>query len=463
VPCPFIAHTQLNSGDFVVVTKIDGNSITVSNHDWNNHKLNAAEFKKIFSGTVLAAEAAPVVKMASFSNFSKAIKLPAIVVGLLFVLASVLILHPGYFANPYWPAWLLTLFKTAGFAVSVLLLIQSVDSNNPLVQKLCQTSSKINCNAILSSKAAKVFEGLSWSEVGFYYFAGTWLMLLFGGGGASIWLVLALFNFVSLPYTVYSIYYQARVAKQWCVLCCIVQGLLWLEATTFFFSVPFSITAWGNVLPNGPETLITLSCMLAPVILWLMLKPLFLKLQLLQPLKNQLRNFKYNTEIFNKLLNDKPRYITPEREWSIVLGNPEALNVITMVSNLYCNPCAQAHKLLEEWLSSANNIQVRVVFVAGSADNDKRREAAMQLMTINAAGDKEKTEQALSDWYNRKTDAEWMKKYPVTVDAAVAEKLNKQTHWCEMAEIHATPTIVVNGFELPHIYQVSDLKYMLAN
>jgi len=163
-----------------------------------------------------------------------------------------LVFHTTYFTNLSWQIILLTLFKTAGLITSILLLIQSIDSNNPLVQVLCQGGGKTDCNAILSSKAAKVpipiaigIE-LTWSEVGFFYFAGTWLLLLFGGGSPAIWQALALLNFISLPYTVYSIYYQARVAKQWCVLCCTVQALLWLE----FFSLTLTPLSEGVRSPS---------------------------------------------------------------------------------------------------------------------------------------------------------------------------------------------------------------------
>src|SRR5471030_1680876 len=117
----------------------------------------------------------------------------------------------------------------------MLLLMQSIDANNPFIQKLCGEDNK-NCNAILSSKAAKINEFLSWSEVGFFYFAGTWLALLFNSAHIAMLQALAVLNIVALPYTFYSIHYQWRVAKQWCVFCCAVQALLWLE---FFAFLPY--------------------------------------------------------------------------------------------------------------------------------------------------------------------------------------------------------------------------------
>jgi len=403
VPCPFIAHTNLNGGDFLTIEKISGETVLASSDKWNRHTLSLDEFKKMFQGVVLTAEPSSAYKATtSLITVLNSIKVPAIAIVLLLMLMGAL-LHNGYFTDLTWQTALLTLFKTAGLVTSILLLIQSIDSNNPLVQKLCQASSKTNCNAILSSKAAKVFDGLSWSEVGFFYFAGTWLLLLFGGGSALVWWVLAALNIVSLPYTVYSIYYQARVAKQWCVLCCTVQALLWLE------SIPLIINIQANplVFTNGwVEVLIPVAiCLLLPVVLWMLLKPLFLRLQQLSPLKDQLRKFKYNTELFNSVLVAQPKYATPDDEWSIVLGNVEASNIITMVSNPYCPPCAKMHASLDELLNNNGNIQARIVFTASNAPEDIKTPVSRHLMALNELPDKAIVKQALHDWYeqSRKT------------------------------------------------------------
>src|SRR6202012_5749326 len=128
-----------------------------------------------------------------------------------------------------------------------------------------QSEKKSSCNAILSSGAPKIFKWLTWSEVGFFYFAGTWLLPLFGGHSCAILQMLAVLNIISLPYTFYSIYYQARVAKEWCVLCCTVQGLLWLEFGVLVTIYPgLSLSA----IPLAALSAV-LICLLAPVILWI--------------------------------------------------------------------------------------------------------------------------------------------------------------------------------------------------
>jgi uncharacterized membrane protein/thiol-disulfide isomerase/thioredoxin len=465
LPRPFIAYVNSHGGDLMVINEMTNDRFYVSNEKWDNHKFSAEAFKKLYNGVVLTAEPSGVFTSPKIvSTFLNVIKYPALITGSLLILALTVAFHTGYLANLSWQLLSLTLFKSMGLITSVLLLVQSIDSNNPLVQILCQSQGKSDCNAILSSKAAKVpiaigIEGLTWSEVGFFYFAGTWLLLMFGGNSPAIWQALALLNFVSLPYTVYSIYYQARIAKQWCVLCCTVQALLWLEFIPIVAKNSFSATGSWNAATISAIVI----CMLAPVILWGILKPLFLKLQQLQPLKQQLRKFKYNAELFNKMLTEQPRYTIPDESWSIVLGKLEANNIITMVTNPYCPPCAKTHKLLDEFLKERGNVQARIVFTANNTNNDIKTPVSRHLMALNELKDKTIVRKALHDWYEQKQknyDA-WAKAYPIKLNGTEYHKIDTQKAWCKMAEVTATPTMLLNGYRLPDLYQLTDLKYML--
>jgi uncharacterized membrane protein len=459
VPCPFIAHLYSNGGELIVVNRMDPDNFHISGDKWNNHTLSAEAFEKVFAGVILVAEPSETFsnRPTTFSDILTRVKTPLIAAGLLLLFASALIFQTGYIANLTWPTLLLTVFKSAGLVTSILLLVQSIDTNNPLVQVLCQNKGKKNCNVILSSKAAKLFDWLSWSEVGFFYFAGTWLLLLFGGNSPFIVSSVLLLNVVSLPYTLYSIYYQARVANQWCVLCCMVQALLWLEFVSLTANFTVSFAGGAAVWP------VLFICLAAPVILWSMLKPLFLKAQQLQPLKQQLRTFKYNAELFNAVLNEQPKYTLPDEEWSIVLGNAEANNSITMVTNPYCPPCAKTHQLLDELLRQNDNVQARIVFTANNSEDDIKTPVSRHLMALNDLNDKTIVRRALHDWYEQKQKnyETWAKVYPVELKDSEYYKIDKQHAWCEMAEVTATPTMLVNGYRLPDLYQLPDLKYML--
>jgi len=459
VPCPFLAHTNINNDDFIIVNKIDGDRVWVSNEKWNKHKIDLKEFNKIYKGIVLAAE--EPLKPSTQNKIQKItanIKQSLLITGLVLVLVLSLLFHTNYIANLSWELGLLTIAKTTGLITSLLLLVQSIDSNNPLVKKLCETNGKTNCNAILSSSAAKVFDGLSWSEVGFFYFAGTWLLLLFSNNTNGIWPILFLLNVVSLPYTFYSIYYQARVAKQWCVFCCVIQAMLWLE-----FIPLVSHLSMPLVLPGNAALSSFIIAMLLPAISWILIKPVLLQTQQLHPLKQQLQQIKFNTEIFEKALSHQPKYQQPGEDWSIVLGNKEAKNIITMISSPYCPPCSEGHKALDELLDQRDDLQARIIFTAQNTDTDFKTPVSRHLMALQELPDKTIIKQAMHDWYGQsdKKYDQWAKKYPVDLVEANFSKLDKQKNWCAIADIVGTPVVLLNGTILPSAYQLSDLKYLL--
>jgi uncharacterized membrane protein len=459
VPVPFIANTNQND-DFVSISKIVDDKVYLSDDKRGNYSLTLDEFKKRFMGVVLTAET-PIDRIQS--NAQSLIdklapyKVPTTITGLGMSLIIYLVYLSPTFSNVSWQFLTLTFFKTTGLITSILLLIQSIDKNNPLVQTLCGGSSKTDCNTILTSTSATVFKGLSWSEVGFFYFASTWLMLLFGGSSTGILQAIALLNAVSLPYTIYSINYQARVAKKWCVLCTTVQALLWLEFISLvrYLKTPFYIS--GTIVPE------ILICVVLPVAVWILLKPLLLKNQQLITLKQSTRKLKYNRDLFEISLKEQPKYTLPDEGWSIVLGNIEANTIITMVSNPYCQPCSEIHQELEEWLNRLDDIQLRIVFTASNNKKDRKTQVCRHLMALSVQNDKAKIREALHDWYGQKQKnyEEWAKQYPVSQDETQYHKIDKQRAWCDLSEIKVTPTLLINGYHLPEAYLLHDIKYML--
>jgi len=455
---PFIAHTKRNN-DFVTVNKIADDKVTLSDHKKNNYTLLLDDFKKMYNGVVLSAEV-DKKKVAFKSNWTDTLatyKTPAAIFGLSFSFLIILFLYSDYTTNLNWVIVALSLLKTAGLITSILLLVQSIDKNNPLVQTLCGGGGKTNCNAILTSKAATVFKGLTWSEIGFFYWAGTWLALFFAGTHAGVLQTLAILNIISLPYTVYSINYQARVAKQWCVLCTTIQALLWLEFIPLMtiLKLPLHISA-GSLIA-------IVIALVIPATFWMLLKPLLLKKQELNTLKNQTRKFKYNQDFFNATLKEQAKYAIPADDWSIVLGNKEANTIFTMVSNPYCQPCSKAHAEFEELLEKLDDIQLRIVFTANNTDHDRKTPIARHIMALKDQYAENMVRLALHDWYGQrqKSYEEWAKLYPVKLDSSKFSTLEKQHEWCKVAEIKATPTILVNGYQLPKAYRLHDIKYML--
>ncbi|WP_316771110.1 thioredoxin domain-containing protein [Pedobacter frigiditerrae] len=330
--------------------------------------------------------------------------------------------------------------------------------NNPLVQNLCSLGKKNNCNAILKSDAAKVTNWLSWSEVGFFYFAGTFLSLLFLHSSLSLlfWL-----NIFCLPYTFWSIYYQYN-QKNWCVLCCTVQAILWLEFLTLLSSFGFF---YLSLQGSSFKTLYSLTLyFIAPVLIWHILKPIFLKAAEYKLLRYQLNKFKFNSQLFNQTLNSQARYAVPDDLMPIVLGNPNAETIVTIVSNPFCVPCAKAHETLEKLLNSRDDIQLKIVFATADHDDDHKTKVARHIAALNLLNDTTFVRKALNDWYaqREKKYDKWAKDYNVEIGEEVNEVTKGQREWCKLTEITSTPTILINGYKLPEPYKLEDIKYLLS-
>jgi len=453
---PFLAHIQHKGGMFIVVSKIENGQVFYSDENNNNSIIKEESFLDTWTGVVLHATAKPLsgeklyLEHTIQDNFNRA-RLP-LLVGIVFAAIFFSMDSEGLDLS----YMISVCLKLVGVGVSTLLLLHSIDANNPLIQNLCSLGKKNNCNAILKSDAAKLTPWLTWSEVGFFYFAGSFLSLLIAPGSAPLisWL-----NIFALPYTIYSISYQYS-RKNWCVLCCTVQAILVAEfLTNLFAGANFSLLALDYSL-----VIKTLLCFMTPILIWSILKPILIGATLIAPLKGQLKKFKFNSELFGDALGKQPRYAIPDDLMPVRLGNPDAETTITIVSNPFCEPCAKAHQVIDEWLSYRNDIQFKIIFSTADHQDDHKTKVSRHVSALSLSNDPILLERALNDWYsqNKKKYEDWAKKYPVHLNENLARVTQRQKEWCEMADISVTPTILVNGRKLPDAYRLEDIKYLLS-
>lgn len=456
---PFIAQVGPQNGKLVTVHDIKAGEVIFSDEKRHWRNISEETFLNSWNGIALFAEADENSIEQNFLKnklrylFNDAI-IPGVLLLILIVFFTVLINRPFS-----WSYSLLCVFKFLGLCVTTVLLIQSTSASNPFIRNLCSFGGKNTCNAILKSESAKVTSWLSWSEVGFFYFAGTLIALLVN---PSIKPFILWLNLFALPYTVYSIGHQLRIAS-WCALCCAVQIILWME---FFSNIGSGISSYYIGFSSPGELSGFHFAFLAfaiPVLGWFFLRPFFLDAAKLKSLQQELRKFKYNNELFNQALKNQTHYTVGEELSPIVIGNPSAKTVITMVSNPFCGPCGQAHQVIDEWLKTRDDLQLKVVFTTANEDDDRRTKVARHVSALSNLADKRIAENALHDWYlqsNKKYET-WAEKYPVLFDRGVNNITENQKEWCKMAEITYTPTIFINGYKLPDPYRLEDIKYMV--
>ncbi len=274
---------------------------------------------------------------------------------------------------------------------------------------------------------------------------------------------MSLLNLLALPYIFFSIYYQWRVAKQWCVLCLGVQALLFLE-----FITSISTGALQSLfLTYQPITISTLSTIITafilPIITWYLLKPNLFKAEEGKRNKRELMRIKYNPQIFEALLTKQKRIEKSTEGLGITLGNLKATNTIIKVCNPYCGPCAKAHPEIEKLLEENNNLKVQIIFMGAS--NEIKAMPIKHLLAIAEKDNESLTKQALDDWYlvKEKDYKVFAEKYAMNGELdKQGEKAETMSEWCKAIEIAFTPTFFMNGYQLPDAYSIGDLKYFLA-
>lgn len=471
LPLPFIAVTNNRKTPLAVVTAINDNHV-LSLYD--NYKTVIKEtrhdFIKSWNGIYLIAEPN---RHAGESDYEE-IKRKETATALIRIAAPVMVAIAATFvflanvrtglAQRTFPAtgtFLQYAITLAGLLVSSLLLWYEMDKNNPLLHKVCTGITNGNCTAVLTHKASKVFSWLSWSELGFFYYTGALLCIIFSGEHLLPYLsLIALFNLLAIPYPVFSVYYQWRVVKQWCVLCLAIQALL--------------IAGAINVLANhlhGSMHEITLPILAQsfllyalPLLVWFTIKPVILKLREAKQMKRDYLRIKFNTEIFVTLLRKQKQVNIPAGSLGIDLGNPAAKNILIKVCNPYCGPCAKAHPEIEKLLDEIPDLKVKIIFNATNSEHDIRSKPTKHLLAISAMNDQDTTRKALDDWYlaDKKDYEVFAGKYPVNGLLQQQDKqIDTMRGWCDEMNIEYTPTFFLNGYQLPGTYSIADLKYFL--
>lgn len=348
----------------------------------------------------------------------------------------------------------------AGAISGGLLVIYEIDQYNPVLQKVCAVGRKTNCTAILYSKGAKIF-GIHWSVIGFSYFMGVLVILLAGGlFSRELLATTAWINILALPYTVYSIYYQARIARQWCPMCLIVQVVLILL---------FTISIIGDFLAiKQYSTLLVLPFIVSVSIVFLtiyLLVPALKKVKAAKYYLYSLQRLKHESLVFNALLVKQKQITESTEELGIVIGNPNGKYHLIKVCNPYCGVCAQVHPIVNDLLQSHPDIKLQIIFNTTDSEADFRSKPIRAFLAIYQR-DRFAIEEAMDNWYlsEYKDYEQFEEQYPCTQEELSAQTPNIKAmrEWCSKVGIEFTPVFFINKYQLPEIYSVDDLRYLLS-
>lgn len=446
---PFVAHV---GNDFVVVRHLSGQMLE---YIWRGKQIFVPvdEFKRLWSGIALIAEPGKSSVEPEYKKHLKAEFLSsAQKIGMIMILVVLLLLgclqHRLFFSVV---ASLLLLINLAGVGVTSLLLLKQSKVQSEYTDKICSLFKQGDCNNVLESEAAKLWGVFSWSEIGFGYFVSSLILIVFyPQWGPYLFFV----NLLSLPYTVWSVWYQYKVAKQWCPLCLSVLLLLWLTAIVNVCG------GWRWPTFEIQEVLSVAILYFLPFLALHLLTERWFRSEQLENVKYELNNLKASENVFLSQLGQQPRYEVSVASSLILWGCPQAKLRITVLTNPHCNPCAQMHKRIGALLKEmGNKVCVQYIF---SSFNKELENSARFLLAVYQQEKRDKAELIYNDWFAGKKylGEAYIMTFGYDLESAeVKRELRRHNEWQRENRLTATPTILINGYQLPDNYKIEDMRH----
>ena len=449
-PCLLHIH-----GDFVIGLNCDNDTVTYLHHGKKTTG-TIDEFKQMWTGNALVVkETTEAVepdykkhRRDEFVSMAKTFSIP-----MMLIMATVVGIVSNISVIGLFGIIRIALSLT-GVLVCAMLMEKQLFGESRYGDRVCSLFHHADCNSVLDGQMAKIF-GISWSEMGLGYFIANILLLSLCPVSSGF---VAMVNWIAMLYGVWSIYYQWRVAKSWCVLCVIVQAIIWamgITAVLSSFAMPFSVGFAVSII----------SCMVFAVCIMVIHQYATANVTVKERIQavQQYRALKADGDVAKALFEKSEYYETSINDSSIIFGNPNAKMRITILSNPHCNPCARMHERVERLLSMReNDICVQYIF---SSFNNELEDSSRYLISCYFDNSKDEALHKFAQWYTKdKLNYKNLvaKERDHIHTPMIEDEMERHRIWREKTSIIATPTILVNGYKLPEEYELEDVV-MIVN
>jgi hypothetical protein len=238
----------------------------------------------------------------------------------------------------------------------------------------------------------------------------------------------------------------------WCTLCLGVVTVFLLEAI-----LTFSFTTFQKNILDFQGLLNPTIGFLLPIAFLVLHKNTALNAIESKSLKKELTKLKSNPKIFEALMaGQKQMPEIPADMRIITIGNKNAKNTITMVSNPLCSPCASMHGRIEKILSENINLKCQILFLSSIDENNSGGKFVRKLFSLPD----DLIANGLHSWFidNDKNFEKWNKSYlENSLKMDVYEIQNKHNKWLNQAEVKGTPTLFINNSLLPDTLKIEEI------
>lgn len=473
---PGIAY--LKSNRFVVVEKIDRDMIYYIDPAKGRLSSTLDLFGKIWSGVILRVRLEHEGGERNFHTnrrhevtkaFRNFFTLPGLILLGILILTDGLkgVENAGIFPT-LWGA------KLVGAILCLVMFLSSI-TESQVLKKVCSVGKRVNCLQVLNSPAGKIF-GISMAELGLVYFLGGLLainFMLYTGDAELNLFLLAILNVLTLPYTLFSLVYQAFVIRSWCWMCVAVQVLFWVEFYLLSNSIhiEFDGLGWTPLLPAVLGFSLSL-------LSWAGLRSTLTNASKATLSEQELLRYRRNPDLIRMQLVNGQKVDIGQFAQEVYIGPENAPIILTLVANPVCRPCYKTYKKLNRLIQFGNgHIKGCIRFLVSKAKNGESsnekfldHEVSVSIISMSLAGDSDGVRNDLGEWfsqnetYTKNKLKKWLDKHANQNQSKrkeAEEYLQLHNKWAGRVSIKETPTVILNGIKLPARIQIEDLKYFL--
>ena len=450
---PYIAQF---ASDLVVVERYIGEDVHIfkSGHEVT---VSSKHFKEGCSGAVLLfdtdeSSGEPRYRdnlyKEAFSKFSSFVLQIGLL--LLFFIAS---LQLGVFNSIGRICYLL--LSLWGISLSYLIITKEIGSENIMVNRFCSIlGDKGDCGSVIKSEGAKLFGIIGWAEIGLGYFISSAVLIVFK---YDFVLLIVLINGVSLLFIPWSVWYQRVKVGKWCPLCLMV---LLTMILLFINGLFFTQTAFPKLsIIHISEIAFIYLC---PLLATSLIVSLLSEKKQLSNLVTSYSKIKFNDVIFKTRLESQPHYDVDLSVSRILFGNTEAKNLVSIISNPHCGPCARIHNELDRLIEYKSK-ELCIQFIFLNFKDEAKMTSGRFLISAYLQEGKDKARTIFERWFSseRKNVSQTYAKYGFNIESKeVHSEQHQHDKWCAAQGIIGTPTILINGYLLPPEYSPDDLLFL---
>lgn len=341
--------------------------------------------------------------------------------------------------------------NTIGAAASFVMIRKRTNQTGMIVHRLCTLSGNDACKRT-SSLHVPLFDYLPLDIIGLGYFTAHAIqcVLMPQALSSALWITVA-----TLPASIACIIVLLRLRLP-CTFCIVVQFALWSNFVNEFHFV------WRTHPAFDAPALIIYGTLIFFLICLLHLRLMYEdERDRANRTLAQYRRLKTEPDVSLMKLRQGVQADTDMGKYSIVFGNHEARTRITIVTNPFCEACAQTHREVESLLARCDSgISIQYIFVSR---DEIGKQACRFLISAYKSCSKAQYRDILDQWfkYGRFGGDAFMKRSGVYVDERMADEI-LQTHaaWRRRYDVNFTPCTFIDGYRLPPEYDFEDIEHL---